>query len=295
MAMITGTHNISEMLTAHTIMGTKVVNQAGENLGEVKDLAIGLDKGCINYAVLEFGGFLGMGEKLFAIPWQAFTVDQDNERLVLNVPKEKLENAPGFDNANWPDFADQTWMQQTNSYYGYGTQLDFQRDLGLSNNQTLWRIDGSWRFTPRQQIYFSYLDLNQDGSRDIARNIQWGNNVYYAGAHVEGEWKTQQLNAYYRFSFVQGDKGEFGGSIGLSWVDQKAKLQGWGQVAGTMTSYYAVKEASVSAPVPVIGLFGTWQFNSQWSMTADVNYLKLNVSENGTVLANQIDQPCLGL
>lgn len=165
------------------------------------------------------------------------------------------------------------------SYYGYGTQVDFQKDLGLANTQTLWRIDGSWRFTPRQQIYFSYMDLSQDGSRDLARTIQWGNNIYRAGANVKGEWKTQQLNAYYRFSFVQGDKGEFGGSIGLSWIDQKAKLEGWGQVAGTMTNYYAVREGSVSAPVPVIGLFGTWQFSPEWSLTADVNYLKLNVSD----------------
>jgi sporulation protein YlmC with PRC-barrel domain len=120
MAMITGTHNISEMLTAHTIMGTKVVNTTGDDLGEIKDLAIGLDKGCINYAVLESGGFLGMGGKYFAIPWQAFTVDQDNEQLVLNVAKDKLQNAPGFDKDNWPDFADQSWMRQTNDYYGYG-------------------------------------------------------------------------------------------------------------------------------------------------------------------------------
>lgn len=121
MAVITGTHNISEMLTANTIIHTDVVNPQGEKLGDVKDLAIGLDKGCINYAVLDFGGFLGMGSKYFAVPWQAFTVDQDNEQLILNVSKEKLDNAPGFDKDHWPDFADQSWMQQTNQYYGYGT------------------------------------------------------------------------------------------------------------------------------------------------------------------------------
>lgn len=119
MAMITGTHNISEMLTADTITHTRVVNAQGEKLGDIKDLAIGLEQGCINYAVLDFGGFLGMGNKLFAIPWQAFTIDQDNEQLVLNVSREKLENAPGFDKDNWPDFADETWMRQTNDYYGY--------------------------------------------------------------------------------------------------------------------------------------------------------------------------------
>ncbi len=119
MAQIVGTQNISRMLTADTIIHTDVVNAQGEKLGDIKDLAIGLEKGCINYAVLDFGGFLGMGGKYFAVPWQAFTIDQDNEQLVLNVSRDVLENAPGFDKDNWPDFADRTWMRETNAYYGY--------------------------------------------------------------------------------------------------------------------------------------------------------------------------------
>lgn len=164
------------------------------------------------------------------------------------------------------------------TYYGYGTDINFQRDLGFNNKQSLWRVDGSWRFTPRQQLYFSYMDLSQHGDRTLGRTILWGNTVYNVGADVKGEFKTQQLNLYYRFSFVQGNKGEFGGSIGLSWVNQSARLQGWGQVAGTMQNYYANVEGSVNAPVPVIGLFGTWQFTDQLSLSGDVNYLKLNVS-----------------
>jgi len=165
------------------------------------------------------------------------------------------------------------------TYYGRGTSIDFQRDLNFANSQTVFRLDGAWRFTPRQQIYFSYLSLSQDGSRNLARTIQWGDTIYYPGAYVKGEWNTKQYNVYYRFSFVQADKGEFGGSIGLSWVDQQARLQGWGQLAGTMGTYYANREGSVSAPVPVVGLFGTWQINPQWSLSGDINYLKLNVSD----------------
>jgi sporulation protein YlmC with PRC-barrel domain len=120
MATIMGSRNISEMLTAHTIMGTKVVNRSGERLGDIKDLAIGLEKGCINYAVLDFGGFLGIGDKMFAVPWQSFTVDQDNEQLILDVDKQKLQSAPGFDKNHWPDFADQKMMSQLTDYYGKG-------------------------------------------------------------------------------------------------------------------------------------------------------------------------------
>ncbi len=74
--------------------------------------------GRVSYAVLSFGGFLGMGEKLFAVPWNALTLDTANKRFVLNVEKASLENAPGFDKDQWPDMADQSWAMQIHSFYG---------------------------------------------------------------------------------------------------------------------------------------------------------------------------------
>jgi hypothetical protein len=80
---------------------------------------IDLSDGRVAYAVLSFGGFLGMGDKLFAIPWQAFSVAQEEQVLLLDVEKEKLEQAPGFDKDNWPDMADVTWEKDIHSHYGY--------------------------------------------------------------------------------------------------------------------------------------------------------------------------------
>lgn len=71
------------------------------------------------YAVLSFGGFMGMGNKLFAIPWEALTVDTVNKEIVLNVQKEVLENAPGFDKDNRPQMSDRQWLVDVYSYYGY--------------------------------------------------------------------------------------------------------------------------------------------------------------------------------
>ena len=56
-----------------------------------------------------FGGFLGMGDKLFAIPWHALVLDADNECFVLDIPKERMEQAPGFNKERWPSMADQRW------------------------------------------------------------------------------------------------------------------------------------------------------------------------------------------
>jgi sporulation protein YlmC with PRC-barrel domain len=113
------TTKIRQVLSSSSIAGTTVQNSSREDLGEIKDLMIDISEGKIAYAVLSFGGFLGMGDKLFAIPWEAFSVVQEEEVFLLNVPKEKLERAPGFDKDNWPDFADSTWGQGIHEYYGY--------------------------------------------------------------------------------------------------------------------------------------------------------------------------------
>ena len=112
------------VLSASTLKGDKVVNHQGEDLGKIEELMIDLDRGRIAYAVLSFGGFLGMGDKLFAIPWQAFGVDTDGKRLVLKADKELLKKAPGFDKSNWPNMADPTWGSTVYGYYGYKPYWD---------------------------------------------------------------------------------------------------------------------------------------------------------------------------
>ena len=91
-----------EFLSASTIKGDKVVNTAGEDLGKIEELMIDLQDGRIAYAVLSFGGFLGMGNKLFAIPWNALTLRVHEHAFLLDIPKETLEKAEGFDKDNWP-------------------------------------------------------------------------------------------------------------------------------------------------------------------------------------------------
>jgi sporulation protein YlmC with PRC-barrel domain len=112
------------VLSASSLKGDKVVNPRGEDLGEIQEIMIDLDRGRIAYAVLSFGGFLGMGDKLFAIPWQAFSVDTVQKRLVLNTKRELLEKATGFDKSNWPNMADPTWGSTVYGYYGYKPYWD---------------------------------------------------------------------------------------------------------------------------------------------------------------------------
>jgi sporulation protein YlmC with PRC-barrel domain len=104
-------------LTASTLTGDKVKNLQNEHLGKVEDLMIDLENGRVAYCVLSFGGFLGMGEKLFAVPWRAMTIDGDDHAFVLNVPKERLKDAPGFDKDHWPDLSDTEMRSQIYGFY----------------------------------------------------------------------------------------------------------------------------------------------------------------------------------
>jgi sporulation protein YlmC with PRC-barrel domain len=104
-------------LSASTLTGDAVKNLEGESLGDLKDIMIDTANGKIAYGVLSFGGVLGLGEKLFAVPWEAITVDEANQQLILNVDKDRLKNAPGFDKDNWPNFADTRFTTQIQQYY----------------------------------------------------------------------------------------------------------------------------------------------------------------------------------
>ena len=106
------------LMGADTLNGNDVFNEQDEDLGDIKEFMLDMNTGRVSYAVLSFGGFLGMGDKLFAVPWNALRLDTVNKRFVLNVDKARLESAPGFDKDNWPNMSDQTWAQGIHSYYG---------------------------------------------------------------------------------------------------------------------------------------------------------------------------------
>jgi sporulation protein YlmC with PRC-barrel domain len=110
--------NNPEFLSSSTIKGDKIVNEAGDDLGKIEELMIDLRDGRLAYVVMSFGGFLGLGDKLFAIPWQAFRLKLHDHAFILDVPKDVLEKAEGFDKDNWP-ITSREWLSTVYSYYGY--------------------------------------------------------------------------------------------------------------------------------------------------------------------------------
>ncbi|MDU1143004.1 PRC-barrel domain-containing protein [Aeromonas rivipollensis] len=107
----------SRVLSASTLNGDDVYDPRGEKLGSIKELMLDIDNGKVCYAVLSFGGFLSLGEKLFAVPWSALKVDTENKRFIMDTTEERMKNAPGFDSDNWPNMADTSWEKSIYSYY----------------------------------------------------------------------------------------------------------------------------------------------------------------------------------
>jgi sporulation protein YlmC with PRC-barrel domain len=107
-----------DVMAADTLDGNKVISSDGEDIGKIKDIMLDVGSGRVAYAVLSSGGFLGIGDKLLAIPWRALTLDTDQKCFVLSMTAEGVRNAPGFDKDHWPSMADQTWATSVHQYYG---------------------------------------------------------------------------------------------------------------------------------------------------------------------------------
>jgi len=105
------------VMDAATLTGDSVVSATGDHLGKIRAIMLDVPSGRVAYAVLSFGGFLGAGNKLFAIPWRALKLDPLEKRFIFDISKERLEAAPGFDKDHWPRMADREWAIDIHEHY----------------------------------------------------------------------------------------------------------------------------------------------------------------------------------
>jgi sporulation protein YlmC with PRC-barrel domain len=116
------------------IIGSKVMNLKGETLGKIENLVVDIDTGRIVYAVLESGGFLSIGDKLFPVPWGTLAALPSDGIFFLNQSKEQMEKAPAFDKSKLPDMTDMNWGANVLKYYGvppaYAQTMPLDFDYG---------------------------------------------------------------------------------------------------------------------------------------------------------------------
>ncbi len=109
--------NHFHVVKASEVTGVDVKNTSGEKLGTINEIVIDKFQGKVNYLVLDFGGILGFGNKFFAIPWSLFSFDDKDGCFIMNIDKDRLKNAPGFDKDKWPNFSDMAFISSINKYY----------------------------------------------------------------------------------------------------------------------------------------------------------------------------------
>lgn len=115
---MTTTTSIHDVISSERVEGTSVYNSAGDKLGTIDDLMIDKRSGQVRYAVMEFGGFLGMGTDRYPIPWNMLKYDTAQDGYVVPLDKAKLEGAPRYSNDAVPDY-DEAYSSSVNKYYGF--------------------------------------------------------------------------------------------------------------------------------------------------------------------------------
>ena len=215
------------------LKGKKVINAAGENLGQIEEIVTDANTGRILYGVLSFGGFLGMGDKLFAIPWRSLQLADDGKGFVLNVEKDRLKNATGFAKDRWPDFANEKFATTTYQFYDqkpyWQTQPGNVQLAADSNSKTTGKYRDRWN--QRTTAWQKCSDLCGKEVRtmrtddvgklgDIAVDPDTGRLLYgilsYRGKLFAIPWNALTLNGDAKQFVLNADKDQLTDDVGFN-------------------------------------------------------------------------------
>lgn len=106
------------LIGADRVDGTAVYNAAGERLGDIHDVMIDKVSGRVAYAIMSFGGFLGIGEKYHPLPWNVLKYSTEQGGYVVNLSKDQLEGGPSYDEGDDPAWGDRDYEKKLHDYYG---------------------------------------------------------------------------------------------------------------------------------------------------------------------------------
>ncbi|HQQ75960.1 MAG TPA: hypothetical protein PLB01_01275 [Thermoanaerobaculia bacterium] len=153
----------------------------------------------------------------------------------------------------------ETTLRLDSAALGRGTEINFEDDLGQDANKTSFRASGYWRFGRHGRFDFGVITWNRSATHTIAKDIQFGDHVYRAGATIDSNLRATQVDAYYAYSFVNTGEAELGLKLGFSALINSTEFNGSGSITGpggTVSGSRASDSRSVVAPVPAIGAYG---------------------------------------
>ena len=118
MAEVDPSHTGGSLIAASKVNGTTVYNTVGEKLGSVYDVMIDKRSGKAAYAIMSFGGFLGIGDSYHPLPWRSLTYDDRQGGYVVNIDRSRLEGAPSYKSSDPDRWIDPSYGREVNGYYG---------------------------------------------------------------------------------------------------------------------------------------------------------------------------------
>lgn len=143
---------------------------------------------------------------------------------------------------------------------GDGTDTDFESDLGLDSSDSVFRVDGYYRFAERHRADFSVFDLSRSSSKQVERDIQWGDTLFAIDTTIKAEFDLSIYKAAYTYSFLSDEDGYLGGTVGLYVADVKTSL--------AEPNLGQAEVGELTAPLPVVGLRGERKLSDRWTFRA---------------------------
>jgi hypothetical protein len=208
-----------------------------------------------------------------AMPARAESVVSAEDReAIRGIPDRWGFTLGGF----WQTFDTNVRVDGTTSR---GTEISFERDLGLDRNATSVGLSGFYRFSNRNRLDLAYIPWIREHTATIGRQIEWEDVVYDAGASITAKAKSQMLNALYRFSFINNGRVVFGINAGISAVWKNYSLTGQGTISGgTNVSGTIAERKKANVPIPVIGLHLETTLTKKLFWRLEDNFFAANAS-----------------
>jgi hypothetical protein len=166
-----------------------------------------------------------------------------------------------------------------------GDDLDLEESLGFSDSDTIWRIDGYWRFFKKHRLEFGYYGFNRDGNVTLTEDLEIGDEIFGAGSQVSSELNLGFYTIDYMYSFYQGEKWEISGGLGAYWVDIEFSAAGYVIVNDepVLDDYVST---DFNGPLPFIGLAFEYYITPKWLTIVKGGYFALEVGDVDGSLAN---------
>jgi hypothetical protein len=162
---------------------------------------------------------------------------------------------------------------------GTGTPVDFDKTFGDEGDQSRFRLDGSWRFAERHRVRAMIFSTSRSNSREFDRDIEWEDEVFPVGVRIKGEVDFSVYQVAYEYLFLRRESWELGASIGVHYTTFDAKLSATLQTPGGTGSGKRSADANLDAPLPVIGLHGTWSLGHDLWLDGTAQFFSLSINE----------------